>query len=46
MRELTGQDEMAFLDRQAGGVHTRLAGLAVAVEGADLPALPEPVATD
>lgn len=34
MRELTGQDEMAFLDRPPGGVHTRLAGLAAAVEGA------------
>ena len=31
MRELTGQDEMAFLDRFPGGVHTRLAGLAAAV---------------
>ena len=34
MRELTGQDEMAFLDRPPGGVHTRLAGFAAAVEGA------------
>ena len=34
MRELTGQDEMAFLDRPPGGAHIRLAGLAAAVEGA------------
>ncbi|MBL9060454.1 MAG: hypothetical protein JNK88_10585 [Mangrovicoccus sp.] len=39
MRELTGQDEMAFLDRQGGGVHSRLAGLAVALDVAALPVL-------
>lgn len=33
MRTLTGQDEMAFHDRRAGGPHTRLAGLSAALGG-------------